>query len=76
MQDKLIKKRHLLDIYIERLQGLSPLQKLKSGFGYIQTEDGKALTDIHQVKEKDILTIQVSNGKLKATAVEVIPEEM
>ena len=71
-----MKKRHLLDIYIERLQGLSPLQKLKSGFGYIQTEDGKALTDIHQVKEQDVLTIQVSNGKLKAKAIEVIPEDI
>lgn len=75
MQEKILKRRHLLDIYIERFQGLSPLQKLKSGFGYIQTRDGKALTDIRQVKEKDILTIQVSNGKLKAEALEVIPEE-
>ena len=76
MQEKLLQRRHLLDIYIERLQGLSPLQKLKSGFGYIQTEDGKALTDIAQVKEKDILTIQVSNGKLRAKTLEVIPEEL
>lgn len=75
MQEKLLKNKHLLNIYVERLQGLSPLQKLKSGFGYIQTEDGKALTDIRQVKKDDIVTIRVSNGKLVASALEVILDE-
>ena len=42
MQRKLRLNRHKLEIYIERLKGLSPLDKLNQGFSYVSDENGKA----------------------------------
>ena len=51
-----------LDIYIERMKGLSPLEKLNQGFSYVEDERHHAVTSIEHVKTDDILRIQVSDG--------------
>lgn len=58
--------RKELSVYIERLKGVSPLDKLNQGFSYVETEDGKTVKDIGDVKEGDLLTVQVKNGKIYA----------
>lgn len=58
------KKKHQLQIQIERLTGLSPLQKLQQGYSYMVDENHKNIRSISQVKEKDRLEIYVSDGKI------------
>ncbi|MBD5501242.1 MAG: exodeoxyribonuclease VII large subunit [Lachnospiraceae bacterium] len=64
MNGQIASKRHRLEIYIEKLKGLSPLDKLNQGFSYVSDEDGRTVTDIDQVHIGDRLQIYVKNGKL------------
>lgn len=70
MQSLLLKKRHLMEVYIERLRGLSPLDKLNQGFSYVSDEQGKTVTDINRVELGSLLQIHVKNGWIKAKTVE------
>lgn len=75
MQKALLHKKHLLEIYIEKLKGLSPLDKLTKGYGYVQTADGRAFTDVGQVKKDDVLTVQIANGRVTASVMEIETEK-
>lgn len=66
MQAVLLKKRHLFEMYIERLKGLSPLDKLNQGFSYVSDADGRTITDIDRVEIGDVLNVHVANGRIKA----------
>ncbi|WMC92937.1 exodeoxyribonuclease VII large subunit [Kineothrix sp. MB12-C1] len=67
---KVSKKRHRLDVYIERLKGLSPLDKLNQGFSYVSDEKGRTVTDVNKVDIGDTLQIHMKNGLVKATTTE------
>lgn len=67
MQRKLRTNRHKLEIYIERLKGLSPLDKLNQGFSYVSDEKGKNIRKISQVQPGDNIRIQVTDGQIYAT---------
>lgn len=66
MQQILTGKRHLLELYIEQLKGLSPLDKLNHGFSYATYAQGRNLTSISQVKLLDKVVLQLKDGKLEA----------
>ncbi len=68
MLERIRDKKHLLDVDVERLKALSPLDKLKSGFSYIADENGQNIKKISQVKAGDKLDIYVSDGLIRATA--------
>lgn len=63
---EILNKRHRLMLYIERMKGLSPLDKLNQGYSYTETADGKAVTKIGQVKEQELIRIHVSDGSILA----------
>ena len=60
------KKKHQLQIQIERLSGLSPLQKLQQGYSYVVGNKGKNVRSIFQVNPEDMLEIYVTDGKIVA----------
>ncbi|RKI93582.1 exodeoxyribonuclease VII large subunit [Parablautia intestinalis] len=66
MRNQITGKRHRLAIYIEKLKGLSPLDKLNQGYSYISDKEGRTLTDINKVKIGDKLQIYVKNGRMEA----------
>lgn len=66
MQNCLTKKRHRLEIYIEKLKGLSPLDKLNQGYSYVSDESGRTIHDVEQVSEGQALQIYVKNGRIGA----------
>ncbi|MBE5843093.1 MAG: exodeoxyribonuclease VII large subunit [Butyrivibrio sp.] len=68
MLDMIRDKRHELDVDIERLKALSPLDKLHSGFSYVADDNGRNIRQIGQVKAGDKLSIYVSDGTIMATA--------
>ena len=71
MKAVLMEKRHKLEVYIERLKGLSPLDKLNQGFSYVSDAEGKTVNDIGQVEAGSLLDIHVRNGRIRAEAVAV-----
>ena len=64
MQRKIREKRHELALYIERMKGLSPLQKLNSGFSYVVNEEGKNVRSIQNVQRGEALCIHVTDGSI------------
>ena len=66
MEALVLAKRHELELYIEKLKGLSPLEKLNQGFSFVSDTEGKAIKDVEQVSLHQTLRIQVKNGELTA----------
>jgi exodeoxyribonuclease VII large subunit len=71
MDKKLWAARHRLEIGIERMKGLSPLDKLNSGFSYVEDAEGKNVRSIEQIKPGEDLTIQMSDGSASARVVDI-----
>lgn len=72
MDRKIAEKRQDQFLYIERMRGLSPLEKLKQGYSYVSLESGKTFRSVEQVKTGERLRIYVSDGFAEA---EVIGKE-
>ncbi|MBQ8591329.1 MAG: exodeoxyribonuclease VII large subunit [Lachnospiraceae bacterium] len=64
------KRRHMLELYLERFKGLSPLDKLNQGFSYVADEEGRTIADVEKVKPGTHLTVHVRNGKIEAEVLE------
>ncbi len=67
MDRKVSKDRHRLEISIEKLKGLSPLDRLKAGYSYVSDDKGQNIRSIAGVKEGDELTVYVSDGQIRAS---------
>ena len=63
---------------VERMRGLNPLDRLKSGFSFVSDEKGRAVTRISDVEAGRVLSIHVTDGIIKAGVQDVssrkIPE--
>ena len=70
MKNNLREKRFLLQMYIEKLNGLSPLKKLNQVYSFVADEKGSAVTSIDHVQENDELTIHVTDGAIKTKVIE------
>jgi exodeoxyribonuclease VII, large subunit len=66
MNTKLKEKRHLLELYIARLEGLSPLSKLSKGYALIVGEDQVPVQSIAKVSKGELLTVSLLDGDIKA----------
>ena len=64
MKNNLREKRFLLQMYIEKLNGLSPLKKLNQGYSFVADEKGKAVTSIEGVQQGEELVIHVTDGEI------------
>lgn len=54
-----------LALLAERLNGLSPLARLDSGFAYVR-KDGRTLKSIEQVEDGDMITVSLRDGNIEA----------
>lgn len=66
MDRKIAEKKQVLFLYIERMKGLSPLEKLRQGYSYVSLESGKTFLSVEQVKPGDRLKIFVADGCVEA----------
>ncbi|MBQ6696162.1 MAG: exodeoxyribonuclease VII large subunit [Lachnospiraceae bacterium] len=74
MQSTIKEKRHSLAIYIEKLKGLSPLQKLNSGYSYVSDAQGKNIRSVQGVQEGQSLCIQVTDGSIQTVVTGIVEE--
>ena len=68
MKGVLVRKRHLLELYKEKVKGLSPLDKLNQGFSCVSDSRGRTVTDVGRVAAGELLTIHMKNGIVEARA--------
>lgn len=66
IQAILNEKRHELALYVEKMKGLSPLNKLNSGFSYVEDAEGKNIRSVSQVCPGENVVIHVSDGMIDA----------
>ena len=71
MQKILSIKRHRLALYVEQMKGLSPLEKLSSGYSYVENAQGQNIRSVEQVTEGELLRIRVKDGTVSAQVTEV-----
>ena len=74
MQDNTVKTRQELGILAEKLNGLSPLTKLKGGYVYASKED-KAIKSVNNISKGDNIELNLIDGKAMANVSEVIKED-
>lgn len=68
------KKRHTFQLYLEKMKGLSPLEKLSQGFSYSCKLDGTSVHQIDNVQVGEMIKIQVQDGDICAEVKELIPD--
>ena len=66
MSLKIKEKKHELLLRVEQMKRVSPLEKLKQGFSFVQNESGKAVTSVSDVSLKETITIFVTDGQIEA----------
>ncbi len=63
--DKKLKEAHYrLELYITKLEGLSPLLKLKKGYALVRGKDNLPIQSIKSVAKNDLLTISLLDGDI------------
>lgn len=66
IQEKYTASRNRLELFIEKLNGLSPLRRLSRGYAYVEDDKGSCLTSVSQVKAGDSVKIHVTDGYIRA----------
>ncbi len=59
--------KHRISIDAERLNGLSPLTRLRGGYSYLSDEEGRNIRSKDSVSEGDAVKVYVSDGLINAT---------
>lgn len=71
MNNLLKEKRYLLSLYAERLNGLSPLNRLGNGYAYVTNEKSMPIYGIDNLSEEDILNIRFKNGIVESKIIRI-----
>ena len=69
MEQRILSARHRLAIFIEKMKGLSPAQKLNRGYAYVESGEGKnrsVIKSIHQASIGERLSVYVTDGIIYA----------
>ncbi len=75
MTSLLDRNRHKLAIYIEKMKGLSPLQKLSQGYAYVENESVRTVRSIQDTHKGEELSVYVTDGRIQAQVIETYKEE-
>lgn len=66
MERRLQEARHRLALYAERMNGLSPLEKLSQGYAYAADVFGRTISSVEQVNPGEQIRVYVKDGSLLA----------
>ena len=59
------RNKHRLQLLIERMKGLSPLEKMNQGYSYVESKEKQNIRSISQVSKQDVLNIYVLDGTIE-----------
>ena len=68
-------KKHLFALLAGRLDAMSPLKRLASGYAYVADEQGRMVDSVKQIKKNDILTMTLADGHVRTQVEEVLEQE-
>ena len=75
LEQRLTDRKHRLALLCGRLHGLSPLETLSRGFGYVTADTGTAVTSVKQVKSGRHLQVRLADGEMKTQVLEILSYE-
>ena len=76
MMDSSLKKAvRRRDIIAGKLEGLSPVGRLKSGFSYVTDDKGRNIRSIEGLKPGDVLSINVLDGEITSSVTGTVKTE-
>ena len=75
MNSALEESRHKLAICIEKMKGLSPLQKLNQGYAYVTDKSGRTVRSIKDTKQGEVLDVYVTDGRVRTQVMDIYKEE-
>lgn len=67
MEKRLVETKYRLALYAEEMKGLSPLQKLQSGYTYTADEQGGHIDSVEQLQQGQHLTLTFADGQAGVT---------
>ncbi len=70
-EGRLLAAKHQREIYIQKLNGLSPLNKLQGGYAYTADEEGHHIDSVRQLRDGQTLTLTFSDGSASARIIEI-----
>lgn len=68
---RLLDRKHQLALLSGRLHGLSPLERLSRGFGFVTDEAGDRVESVKGLSEGEILDIRFRDGRVKTRIVTI-----
>lgn len=71
MWQTLERRKHQMELYVEKLKGLSPLYKLSGGYSYIADDAGNSIKSVSQIKQGDRLHVNVTDGSFDAEVIQI-----
>ncbi len=71
IRDSLRDRQGEMALYIERLRGLSPLEKLAQGYACVTDGAGKRISSVAQVQAGDRLQAYVADGRITAEVLQI-----
>ena len=74
MSLRIKEKRHALMLRVEQMKRVSPREKIKQGFSFVQNESGNAVKSVADVKLKEKITIFVTDGQIDAEVIHIQKE--
>ncbi len=66
MERRILTARHRLALISGQLHGLSPLEKISKGFGFLTDADNKRIEHVQDVKKDDRITVRILDGRIEA----------
>lgn len=72
MRTRIVNERHMFDLRIERLEAVSPLKRLSSGYAFVEKEGGAPVRSINEVETGDEVILNLKDGKIVSRVEEKI----
>ncbi len=66
MERALTKERHRLALQASRLDGLSPLKRIRDGYGFLTNQEQRAISSVRQTAEGELIHVRLRDGLLDA----------
>lgn len=67
VKQRVLEKRHQLELLTERMKGLSPLDKLSKGYAIVTDEEQNVVRSVNQLSTGDSINIEMIDGDVVAS---------
>ena len=67
MKQRVLEKRHQLEILTERMKGVSPLDKLSKGYAIVTDEEHNVIRSVNQLSTGDLIKVEMVDGDIEAS---------